>query len=408
MSEPVVPAPPRRRALRPPPFLERYLVVLRLPGVARLLLLSLFARLPVFTGGLVLTVHVVQRLHESYALAGLVGTASTVGWAIGGPWRGRMVDRLGLRRAIVPSIVAELVVWNIAPLVPYAGLVGLGFVGGLLALPIMSITRQSLSVMVPAGQRRAALSLDSVITELSYIVGPAVMIFVIGQTSTTTALRVIGFATGAVGIALWLIDPPTRSESGSAESSGERGPRRHVLADARFVFVLAVGAGAVFVLTGTELSAISALLGMDAQSSVGWVLGLWGLGSLVGGLVYGGLPRPVPLWVLLLGLGLVTLPAALANRPWQLGLLLVFAGCMCAPLLTAVIEAISHLVEESRRGEAMGWQGSAFTLGSATGMPLTGLAIDRFGPPAGFLICALVGMTLAACAGLTIALRRRR
>ena len=51
----------------------------------------------------------------------------------------------------------------------------------------------------------------------------------------------------------------------------------------------------------------------------------------------------------------------------------------------------------------MGWQGSAFTVGSATGMPLTGRAIDRFGPPSGFLVCALVGMTLAALAGLTIA-----
>ena len=114
------------------------------------------------------------------------------------------------------------------------------------------------------------------------------------------------------------------------------------------------------------------------------------------------------MWVLLLGLGLVPLPASVAHRPWQLGLLLVLAGCMCAPVITAVSEAISHLVEESRRGEAMGWQGSAFTVGSATGMPLVGGAIDRFGPASGFLTCAMVGVTLAAIAGLTVALRHRR
>ena len=33
-----------------------------------------------------------------------VGAATTVGMAIGGPWRGRMVDRMGLRRALAPGL----------------------------------------------------------------------------------------------------------------------------------------------------------------------------------------------------------------------------------------------------------------------------------------------------------------
>ena len=56
----------------------------------------------------------------------------------------------------------------------------------------------------------------------------------------------------------------------------------------------------------------------------------------------------------------------------------------------------------------MGWLGSALTVGSAAGMPLVGGAIDRFGPASGFVTCAMVGMTLAALAALTVALRRRR
>ena len=99
--------------------LTPYRRVLARPGVARLLLLSALARIPATAAGVVLTLHVVTTLGLGYAAAGLVATASTAGMALGAPWRGRAVDRLGLRRALIPSIVAEAFVWGTAPFVSY-------------------------------------------------------------------------------------------------------------------------------------------------------------------------------------------------------------------------------------------------------------------------------------------------
>src|SRR4051794_41963971 len=77
--------------------LAPYRRVLARPGVLRLLLFAALARVPATAAGVVLTLHVVTTLGMGYAAAGLVATASTVGMAIGSPWRGRAVGRPGPR-----------------------------------------------------------------------------------------------------------------------------------------------------------------------------------------------------------------------------------------------------------------------------------------------------------------------
>jgi MFS family permease len=61
-------------------------------------------------------------------------------------------------------------------------------------------------------------------------------------------------------------------------------------------------------------------------------------------------------------------------------------------------------VPAGNRGEAMGWHGSATTLGNAAGAPVTGVAIDGFGWQGGLLAVGLLGLVISL-AGLAI--RRR-
>src|SRR3954465_3227903 len=105
--------------------------VLRLPGVARLFVVSFVARIPAAMIGVVLTLHVVTGLGRGYAQAGVVVGAATVGMALGAPGRGRLGGRGGLRRAIAPSVVVESAVWFAAPHLSYEALVAAVFVGGL-------------------------------------------------------------------------------------------------------------------------------------------------------------------------------------------------------------------------------------------------------------------------------------
>ena len=101
-------------------------------------------------------------LGRSYAAAGVAGRLPpTVAIAVSGPWRGRLLDRLGLRRVVLPSVAVAVVCWSIAPFVGYWPLLVLAVVAGLFVIPTFSITRQAVIASVPDADRRTAISLDS-------------------------------------------------------------------------------------------------------------------------------------------------------------------------------------------------------------------------------------------------------
>src|ERR1700744_1577718 len=107
--------------------LDAYRNVLRQRDVRRVLALSLVIRIPMWAGNIILTLHVVTQLGRSYAAAGLVVAAATIALAISAPWRGRRLDRVGLRRTIAPSLVVLAACWGVGPFVDYWPLLGLAF-----------------------------------------------------------------------------------------------------------------------------------------------------------------------------------------------------------------------------------------------------------------------------------------
>jgi MFS family permease len=403
--------------------ITRYRTVLRLPGVARLLAFAVFARIPQTASGVVLTLYVVGQLDLGYGAAGLVATAATVGMAASGPWRGRAIDRQGLRRSLVPSVIGSAVSWAAAPFVGFGPLIVVAFVGGVLGVPIFGVVRQSLSVLVPVEQRRTAFALDSIGTEISFMVGPAAGVLIATQLSAMTALLTVGAGSVLSGLALMLLNPPTRSaaapvlptgsvepgsvEPGSVEPGSVepgRGPRWY---SPELLVVLAAAMSAGLVLAGTDVSLVAELREAGALSLTGLVFLAWSGGSVIGGAIYGGMRRSVSPTVLLLGLALLTVPVGLAPSPVLLAVTILPAAALCAPLISSTAEAVSRLVPEHARGEAMGWHGSALTVGSALGAPLAGAAIDAIAPWSGFAAVGTVGGMLGAL-GLVLRRGQRR
>src|SRR3954454_9038366 len=99
-----------------------YRHVLARPGVLRLLGFAVLARVPKAASTVVITLYVVLGMDRGYAAAGLVGAAATIGTAGGGPWRGRAVDRFGLRRALLPSVLVEAGTWASIPFLGFQAL----------------------------------------------------------------------------------------------------------------------------------------------------------------------------------------------------------------------------------------------------------------------------------------------
>ncbi|WP_227425042.1 MFS transporter [Pengzhenrongella sicca] len=389
--------------------------LLRRPAVLRLVLVALVARIPHASLGVVVTLHVVGPLGRGYGAAGIVAAAMTLGMAVGAPWRGRLVDRLGLRRALAPSVVVEAAVWIAAPFLGFEALIGAAALAGVFMVPIFSVVRQSLAVLVPREEQRTAFALDSVCTELTFMLAPALAVLVATSWSTTAALVGVGVATVGAGVLLMWFDPPTRSvqvleRGGGAPpepvSASVRASER-VLSPSLLVVLLASSAASL-VLNGTDVAIVAALVEWGQASSAGWMIALWAGGSVVGGLVYGAGRRSVHPLALVLALGLLTIPAAFAGTPMLLAVALVLAGVPCAPALSAITATLVTIVPEHRRGEVMGWNGSAMTVGAALGAPLCGLLIDRFGASAGFLAAGAIGAAVAGTGMVVLRAARRR
>lgn len=381
--------------------LAGYRRVLANRGARVPLVLGVLVRAPLFAAGVVLTLHVVSTLHRSYGEAGLVTAVAFACVSISGPWRGRLLDRLGLRRVVLPSMAVLAACWSVAPFAGYWALFGLSAVAGLFAVPSFSIIRQAVLAAVPEDDRRAALSLDGVLVEVAFMIGPVVGVWAATSWATSWVLFGVEMFGVAAAALLWLANPAIAPEAAQAR---DEVPRRQWLR-AAFVAVCAAAGTATLVLSGTDISIVAALRHFGDASLIGPVLAVWGLGSMVGGLVYGGLHRPIPAYWLLAALAAVTLPMAFAPDPWWLGGLALVAGLLCAPTITATLDQLSHLVPEGARGEALGWHGSTMTIGSSLGAPLAGVAIDWWGVGGGLVVVSAVGLAVAVL-GATVTVRR--
>ncbi len=412
-----------------------YRSLLAVPSVTRLLLFAVVARIPPTAVSVVLTLHVVTGLHLGYAAAGLVVMAVTVGMALGSPWQGRAIDRFGLRATLLPLALATAVIWGLTPLAGYGALVALALLGGLLSLPVFTVIRLSLSVLVPPEQRRTAFAMDSIGVEISFMIGPAAGVLVATQLSTGIALISVAAAQSMLGLALVGLNPPTRStpptrsnpptrlnpadRAGAGDASrspsqplaeslleplsepAPTGPafvRGTYWHNPALIAVLGAAAAATLVLGGTDVSIVAALRSHGALSLTGLVFLAWGGGSIIGGLIYGAVRHPPQPIVLLFWLAILTVPVGLAPNPLLLTLTILPAAALCAPVITSTADAVSRLIPEHSRGEAMGWHGAALTVGQAGGAPLAGAVIDATGPWAGFAAVGVLGGLLAAVA----------
>ncbi|MEV4706394.1 MFS transporter [Actinoplanes sp. NPDC049316] len=387
--------------------LTPYRETLALRGIKSLLIVATLARIPITAGSVVLTLHVTQDLGLGYGAAGLVGAAFTVAASLGAPVMGRITDRKGLRPVLVLTTVAEVAFWTAAQGVPYWALLVAALIGGFLTLPAFAVARQSIAALAPESHRLPAFALDSITTELSFMAGPALGVLISTTAGARVAMLVVGGGILLSGVGLYLLDPPIRGHDEAPISAGHRVPRSAWLRP-RLIAVLAITSAATLVLSGTDVAVVAMLQHSGEVEWTGAVLAMWAAYSLLGGFTYGMVRQGLPPLLLLAPMALLTIPVGLGGSHWWLlGLLLLPAGALCAPTITATADAVSRLTPAAARGEAMGWHNSSLTVGVALGAPLAGVVMDALSPTWGFATVGGVGVLVALLVA-PIELRRRR
>ena len=380
--------------------LARYTTLLSQRDVRRTVGVSLLGRLPIGVTGLAILL-LVQTESGSFAQGGLASGCYVAGLAAVAPALGRLIDRYGPRAILLwcgiafPAALAGLVAAASSPL-PSSLVFTLAAAAGASFPPITVCMRTYLKrSFSDDALLAAAYSLESVLIELIFIVGPAIVALLVALASAGSAV-LFAAACGFAGTMLFLGSPAVRSWHVARRAhSGLLGP----LAERGFLPLIAVILcySCAFGLTEIGITAYASEAGSPAMAGV--LLALMSVGSAVGGLAYGSRSWHVPLarqffnMLALMGAGLVLL--TLRWSPLAFALLCVIAGIVMAPALIIQSMLVAKLARAEHSTEAFTWSTSALLAGVGLGLAAGGAVLDWLDWRAPVGAAALMALTAA-------------
>jgi predicted MFS family arabinose efflux permease len=375
------------------------------PAARRLFAVSILARLPLTMLSIGLLVHA-QHLTGSFAVSGVVTGAFAVSLGVGGPLLGRLVDRRGQTVVLVASAVlagATLVAIAMLPVgTPAPAIVALAVVIGLATPPVGACMRTLFPALLSDPEAiRAAYAAEAAYTELTWIGGPPLVLLVGAAFSTAIALVFAGAILVAATVA-FAAERPSRTWR---PSPGSDRPRRGALRTPamRTLVVVLIAVGVVF--GAAEIGVAAAANALGSTAAAGPLLGIWGAGSLVGGLVGaragGGARTGTGLALILAGLAAGHLAlAAAAGSVLALAAVLALAGATIAPTYASVFGMVDDAAPTGTVTEAFAWLNTAVAIGASVGAAAAGAAADAAGPASTFVLAAGAGVVAALVAAL--------
>lgn len=391
-----------------------YLDVLRLPHVLRVLVPTIVGKLSFAMVSLGLLL-LVQSSSEGFAVSGAVAGAFGIGNVVVAPLRARLVDRFGARRVLAllalgytAGLVGLVLVASSSA--PAWALVLLGAFSGVCTPPLGAVVRGIWVLLSPTDQhRRRAYSLDAVIEELIFIIGPLSVGVVMLMPNGPTIAVLAAAATGLLGT-LGVVSGPTPTPVQRRDRGGDWrtwvGPLRHL----RFWPVLLVLAAVGLVLGAAELLA-TAYGPAIGDAGPGVLLACFALGSAAGGLMYGARQwdGPAVPRMAALGVGALTVLVAMVwitHFGAQLAAFVVM-GLFVSPSLIAGYLAADDLAPAEERTEASALINTAVNAGAALAFALGGALADGLTVGAAAAYLSAVGAALITLAVASYTAHRR-
>ncbi|WP_042390778.1 MFS transporter [Streptacidiphilus melanogenes] len=396
-----------------------YLSVLRAPVVLRLLSGTLVGRLP---AGMTV-VAIALALHgagASYAQIGLTSAAYAVSAAVGGPFLGRTVDRLGQPRVLLASALVAATGYVLLALSP--GSAALAIAGAALAGAFMPPLEPCLRALWPdivdEAELETAYALDSASQQILYVAGPLLVAGIAAVGSARVALW-LAAGLGLVGTLVVATSGPARAwrpaprPAASTAAEGVEGAtgRHHWLGPLRspgLVLLLLAFAG-----TGWSVGGQNILFVAYAQEhhgipgGAGLLLALAALTGLLGALAYGAVrwkaPTATRTWAMAAGMAVCYLPLLTVPGPLGMSGAAALSGLGLAPLLAAAFVLIAELAPTGTTTEAFAWLVTVFSTGNALGSAASGAVVGGSLRTAALVACA----GIACGAVLLVACRRR-
>ena len=376
-----------------------YRATLATPGLLRLYASSVVARMPLGFGTLAVVL-VVRDASGSFSLAGAAAGAELLAAALAAAPLGRLVDRHGQARVLLPVAVVNAVTLSSLALAAVLGAPGWAFV--LLAFfagvmpPVSACHRTLLASILTGDKLQSAYGLESVVQEAMYTGGPLLVAAAVAFGGPEDALFA-GAAFVLVGTILFARSRLSREWHPLAISRRPVGALQTPAVRLLSVYGLLAGSG----FGAFEVAVTAFTREQGSPDAAGLLLALWAIGSMSGGLWYGSRvwrrPAIARFGEVTAAVAVAFAPAIAAQSIWDLAPLMILAGVAIAPMASLLYTLCGELAPEGMVTESFTWLNTAFPIGIGGGAALCGVVVDGLGARAG-IVLACVGPTLGTFA----------
>ncbi|MER6946259.1 MFS transporter [Nonomuraea sp. NPDC000554] len=352
------------------------------PGVKGFVLAGFVGRMPMSMLGIGIVL-LVSALTESYATAGAVAATTNISFAIAAPLTGRLVDRFGQSRVIIPfSLVNALA---LASLMLCAGfglpewtLYASGLLVGATSLSLGSMVRARWSHLHGGSAKlHTAFAFESVADEVIFVAGPALVTVLATYVNPYAGLSValVCLVGGSLALAAQRrTQPPVREIRSSGGSP-------ILIPGIALLSCVYLALGAVF--GSVDLITVAFAEEHGVKGASGFLLASIAGGSMVSGLWFGSRQWQIPLrgrlvralGVLVVGL----LPIIFIGDARVMAVGLFVAGLAISPTLITGFSLAERMLPPSLFTEGMAWISTSIGLGVAIGAWAGGRLTESIG-----------------------------
>jgi predicted MFS family arabinose efflux permease len=346
----------------------------------------------------------VREATGSYAAAGLVSGAWSLGVAVSSPLRGRLVDRRGSRRALPPLALVSAGALAALPLVGETGsvwaLAPVAALSGLAIPPFVASMRVEWQGLLGEGHPRLtqAYAFESSVQVAMFVIGPLI---------AAAGVALAGpDATLVVTAALMLVGGLAFASQAAVEPAADRAPGRSPI---RLPGVLTLVLATLLADTALGVADVTLIAFADLEGypeTGGVLIALFAAGSVLGGLAFGAWTWPgspsKQLAAITAAASLAMAPLAVADSLLAAAPLAILAGVPGAAQWAAASLALDRASGGSAGAEAYTWLSTANAVGIAVGSTAAGALVEVSGTSLAFL----AGCAATAAAAVLLVARR--
>ena len=379
------------------------------PGIAWL---SVVARIPTFLMSLALVLFV-RETGGTFAWAGTVSFSYVLGVTIAGPLVASSVAHFGPRYPmIITGVTFGLTTWLLvsSTSTETVGQMIAAIVVGTSLPPTIAVMRSGwASFRLNPSALQHAYVWEATVSEVLAIVSPALLGLLMFIGSAGQALTLTALVGGAAAIAVGILSPSVSQDTFKTEKTGLA--LLAPLTSWKFVSLLVTMAMSASALGFTLIGITFFTESEGAIDSTGVIYSAWGLGSIVGILLFGKsrtLARPSAYPILLLAFAAGVALPALASTSAKLVLLLVFSGLPLALISAAELSLVQLTSPGKYLPVAFTWASTAGLLGEGLGTQLAGWFAPQLSSPSLLFLFGSIVALASALVGWLLVSRLRR